>query len=144
MSVIEQTPKSSNIHKDKVGHELFGASRAKAVLVYDNKGIVNHAWKRLHLMCSGSKLESLKQKYVLNVKAPASPWGEIQSSHLLQVRLAAPCFLLSPEAPRSMVPYTASNPCLLAQQQLSSQLCSTSTGAQKKPESTPEQPVGDI
>ena len=54
----------------------------------------------------------------------------------------APCWVL--ETPRSRVAYAAANPCPLARQQLSSQLCPTPTGAQKKPEPRLEQLIGDI
>lgn len=69
--------------------------RAKAVLKYNCKGIVNHAWKRLHLLYLGCKLGGLKQKYVLNVKGSVSLGREIWSSHPLQVRQAAPHSLTS-------------------------------------------------
>lgn len=62
-----------------------------------------------------------------------SRWG--RQSH-------APCWVL--EAPRSRVPEAAANPCLLARKQLSGQLCPTPTGAQKKPEPSLEQLIGDI
>lgn len=79
VSDAEQTSKSSKIHNRQRGAlELFGANRTNAVLGYNCKGIVNHTLKRLYLLCTGSKLGGLKQKYVLHVEAPASPWGEIE------------------------------------------------------------------